>query len=81
MIKIKDAPLYAFLSGGAGAGKNVVIRVLYQTLYRLLDLKEGENPDEIRVLLFAYTENAAFNIGGSTISSAFHKNSSNQIKH
>ena len=72
-IKTKDAPLYAFLSGGAGVGKSVVIRVLYQTLFRLLNLKEGENPDEIRVLLCAYTGKAAFNIGGSTISSAFHK--------
>ena len=49
--------------------KSVVIRALYQTLYRLLNLKEGENPDEIRVLLCAYTGKAAFNIGGSTISS------------
>ena len=72
-IKTKDAPLYAFLSGGADVGKSVVIRVLYQTLYRLLNLKEGENPDEIRVLLCAFTGKAAFNIGGSTISSAFHK--------
>ena len=41
-IKTKDVPLYAFLSGGAGVGKHVVIRALYQTLYRLLNLKEGE---------------------------------------
>ena len=54
-IKTKDATLYAFLSGGAGVGKSVVIRALYQTLYRLLNLIEGENPDEIRVLLCAYT--------------------------
>ena len=43
-IKTKDAPLYAFLSGGAGVGKSIVIRALYQTLYRLLNLKEGEKP-------------------------------------
>jgi hypothetical protein len=35
--------LYTFLSGGAGVGKIVVIRVLYQTPYRMLNLKEGEN--------------------------------------
>ena len=72
-IKTKDEPLYAFLSGGAGVGKSVVIRALYQTLYRLLNLKEGENPNDIRVLLCAFTGKAAFNIGGSTISTAFHQ--------
>ncbi|XP_053402924.1 uncharacterized protein LOC123548901 [Mercenaria mercenaria] len=70
-VKTKDAPLYTFLSGGAGVGKSVVIKALYHTLYRILNLKEGENPDDIRVLLCAYTGKAAFNINGSTISSAF----------
>ena len=65
--------MYAFLSGGAGVGKSIVIRALYKTLYRLLNLKDGENPDGIRVLLCAFTEKAAFNIGGSTISTAFHQ--------
>ena len=50
--------LYMHLSGGAGIGKSVVIRALYQTLYRLLNLKEGENPDDIRILLCAYTSKA-----------------------
>ena len=70
-IKTKDAPLYAFLSGGAGVGKSIVIKALYQTLYRILNLKEGEDPDDIRVLLCAFTGKAAFNINGSTISTAF----------
>ena len=70
-IKTKDEPLYAFLSGGAGVGKSVVIRALYQTLFRMLNLREGENADDISVLLCAYTGKAAFNISGSTISSAF----------
>ena len=70
-IKTKSSPLYAFLSGGAGVGKSVVIRALYQTLFRFLNLKEGENTDDIRVLLCAYTGKAAFNINGSTICSAF----------
>ena len=38
--------MYAFLTGGAGVGKSVVIRALYQTLYRILNLKDGENPDD-----------------------------------
>ena len=63
--------LYSFLSGGAGVGKSIVIRALYQPFYRYLNLKEGENSDGSRVLLCAYTCKAAFNINGSTISSTF----------
>ena len=72
-IKCRDEPLYAFLSGGAGVGKSVVIRALYQSLYRILNLRDGENPVDIRILLCAYMGIAAFNIGGQTICSAFHK--------
>ena len=72
-IKCKDEPIHAFLSGGAGVGKSVVIRALYQSLYRTLNLKEGENPDDIRILLCAYMGFAAFNISGQTICSAFRK--------
>ena len=72
-IKCKDEPVYAFLTGGTGVGKSVVIRALYQTLYRILNLKDGENPDDKRILLCAYMGFAAFNISGQTICSAFHK--------
>ena len=70
-IKTKSEPIYAFLTGGAGVGKSVVIKCLYQTLYRILNLKEGEDPDDKRILLCAFTGKAAYNINGSTISSAF----------
>ena len=46
-IKCKDEPVYAFVTGGAGVGKSVVIRALYQSLYRILNLRERENPDDI----------------------------------
>ena len=59
-IKCRDEPLYAFLSGGAGGGKSVVIRALYQSLYRILNLRDGENPDDIRILLCPYMGIAAF---------------------
>ena len=81
-IKCKDKPIYAFLTGGAGVGKSVVIRDFYQSkkirdfyqsLYRILNLRDGENPDDIRILLCAYMGFAAFNISGQTICSAFHK--------
>ena len=32
---------------------------------------EGENPEEIKIMLCAYTGSAAFNIGGITIHKAF----------
>ena len=59
--------MYAFLTGGAGVGKSVVIRAIYQTLYIILNLKDGENPDDKRILLSAYMGFAAFNISGQTI--------------
>ena len=72
-IKCKDGPVYAFQTGGAGVGKSVVIRALYQTVYRILNLKDWEYPDDKRILLFAYMGFAAFNISGQNICSAFHK--------
>ena len=72
-IKCKDEPIYAFLTGGASVGKFVAIRALYQSLYRILNLRDGENQDDIRILLCAYMGFAAFNISGQTICSAFRK--------
>ncbi|XP_062570615.1 uncharacterized protein LOC134232646, partial [Saccostrea cucullata] len=72
-IQMGDEPLYAFLTGGAGAGKSVVIDAIFQTLHRILYSKEGENPDDIRILLCAHTGKAAYNIKGTTIASAFHR--------
>ncbi|XP_061178430.1 uncharacterized protein LOC133187077 [Saccostrea echinata] len=82
-IKTKTEPVYSFLSGGAGVGKSVLIRALYQALHRYLCSIEGENPDDIRILLCAYTGKAAYNIGGATIASAFHQkiNQSQQSLH
>ena len=79
-LKTKDEPIYAFLSGGAGVGKSVLIKALYQALHRHLHSAEGEDPDDVRILLCAFTGKAAYNINGVTIASAFHKkfNQSNQ---
>ncbi|XP_061193259.1 uncharacterized protein LOC133201473 [Saccostrea echinata] len=82
-VKTKTEPIYSFLSGGAGVGKSVLIRALYQALHRYLCSTEGENPDDIRILLCAFTGKAAYNIGGATIASAFHQkiNQSQQSLH
>ena len=37
-VKCKDEPIYAFLTDGAGVGKSVFIRALYQSPYRILNL-------------------------------------------
>ena len=71
--KCKDEHVYALLTGGAGVGKSVVIGALYQTLYIILNLKDGENPEDKIILLCASMGVAAFNISGQTICSAFHK--------
>ena len=71
-IKTKDEPLYAFLTGGAGVGKSVVVRALYQGLHRYLCSKEGEDPDDVRILLCAPTGKSAYNINGLTLHNAFH---------
>ncbi|XP_069110076.1 ATP-dependent DNA helicase PIF1-like [Argopecten irradians] len=72
-ISTKNEPIYAFLSGGAGVGKSVVIRALFQALQRQLNSKEGDDPDSIKILLTAFTGKAAYNINGVTIASAFRK--------
>ena len=70
-VKTKDESMYVFLSGGAGVGKSVVVKALYQGLQRYLCSKEGEDPDDTRILLCAPTGKAAYNINGVTLHSAF----------
>ena len=70
-LKTKTEPLYAFLSGGAGVGKSVLTRTLYQALLKFYYHQLHENPDNLHVLLCAPTGKAAHNINGATIHSAF----------
>ena len=63
--------LCLFITGGAGVGKSVLIRTLYQTLHRMCCSECGENPEDTRILLCAYTGLAAYNINGSTLHNAF----------
>ena len=66
-----EIQLCLFITGGAGVGKSLLIRTLYQALHRILCSDAGQNPNDIRILLCAYTGLAAFNIQGSTLHSAF----------
>lgn len=72
-LKTKTEPLYAFLSGGAGVGKSVLTRALYQALLKYYSHHIHENPDNIHVMLCAPTGKAAhnININGTTLHSAF----------
>ena len=59
-----------FVSGGAGTGKSYLISAIFQMALRMFQ-REGENPEDIHVLLTAPTGTAAHNISGTTLHSAF----------
>ena len=71
-FKTKDEPLYSFLSGGAGVGKTVLTKALYQALTRHFLSHAGVDQSVLTVLLCAPTGKAAYHIQGSTLHSAFH---------
>ena len=70
-----------FITGGAGVGKSLVINALYQTLYRILCTDSGQNPEDVRILLCAYTGLAAYNIKGTTLHSAFSIEPNKKLKY
>ncbi|XP_061186300.1 uncharacterized protein LOC133194338 [Saccostrea echinata] len=70
-MKSENKPVDFFLSGGAGVGKTVVVKSIYQALNRHFNNQPGSNPDEPKVLLAAPTGKAAFLINGNTIHNLF----------
>ena len=66
-----EEQLCILITGSAGVGKSVLIRTLYQALHRLLCLESGQNPEDVKTLLCAYTGLAAYDIQGSTLHNAF----------
>jgi hypothetical protein len=64
-------PFYEFLTGGAGTGKTVVLRVIAEAINRMHNSRVRTNPASMKVLLVAFTGSAAFNVGGTTIHHAF----------
>ena len=73
--------LCVFITGGAGVGKSVLIRTLYQTLHRMCCSECGENPEDTRILLCAYTGLAAYNINGLTLHNAFFIEPNKKLKY
>ena len=69
--KTQSSPIYNFLTGGAGVGKSVLLKCLYQALTKFYTSEAGENPENVKVLICAPTGKAAYNVGGVTIHSAF----------
>ena len=63
-------PFDIFLTGGAGSGKSRVIKSVYHMANKLF-LPTRETAHDKSVLKVAYTGQAAINIGGQTIHSAF----------
>jgi hypothetical protein len=66
-----DLPFYEFLTGGAGTGKTVVLRVIAEVINWMHNSRVGTDPTSLKVLLVAFTGSAAFNVGGTTIHHAF----------
>lgn len=64
LVKTTNDPIYNFLSGGAGVGKSLLLKALYQALIKFYFRKAGENPDDCSVLVCAPTGKAAYSVGG-----------------
>ncbi|OBZ82815.1 ATP-dependent DNA helicase PIF1, partial [Choanephora cucurbitarum] len=69
-----DSPtlLRIFVTGGAGTGKSMLIKTLYQALVKHYDEDVDRDFNSPTVLLTAPTGKAAFDINGQTVHSAFH---------
>jgi len=63
--------LHLFVTGGAGTGKSLLIKALYQGLTRHYDTQRERDLLKPSVLLCAFTGKAAFNINGQTLHSLF----------
>jgi len=71
-IKSDKELLHLFITGGAGVGKSVLVNAVYQALHRYLCSVEGQDPENVRIVICAPTGKAAYNVHGMTIHRAFH---------
>ena len=70
--KSNERKIYDFIAGSAGVGKSILIEAITQTTLRYYNSIPGNNPNDISILLCAYTGQAAFNIKGITLHSTFY---------
>ena len=63
-------PIYLFIIGGAGVGKTLTAKAIFQMLIRIYDSQKTTDPMKPKGLILAYTGKAAYNAGGTTIHSA-----------
>lgn len=62
-----DSSLHLCITGGAGVGKSVVLRMLYNSLSRYYNLNKDVSPNVETVKCTAFTGKAAFLINGETL--------------
>ena len=71
ILKTSSQPVYYFLTGGAGVGKTVVVKAIFQAMTRYYNRSPDSNPDYPKILLGAPTGVAAYLIKGNTLHSLF----------
>lgn len=69
VIQNQDS-IHLCITGGAGVGKSVVLRLLYQSMSRFFNLSPDDLPNVESVKCLAYTGKAAFLINGETLHSS-----------
>ena len=67
---LEHEPLHIFLKGNAVCGKSLLMRLIYQSLFKILSYR-SILVDKPKALLIAPTGVAAINIGGTTTHTAF----------
>ena len=66
-----NTPLRLFITGGAGVGKSVLLKTMYNSMMRFYNLRPNQSVDSFTVLCVAPTGKAAYLIRGNTIHGAF----------
>ena len=66
-----DTPVHLFLIGRARIGKTFIAKALFQMLIRIYDSNNSFDPMKRKGLIVSYTGKVAYNVGGTTVHSAF----------